>query len=206
MKSYYEDMAELIEHNFRHKVRMSTISVGELRTFEPDTFLKKIKKYFAKQKSKKEFIDSALDTKSEQLPTSFINTLTSFSGADLVVSIGNKVVGELTNIRWFKPHESFLEQLPNSDYYDKELAIKKPVAVLAEWAIFDKEALGSLKDADIILTYANEYGQSAYRAIHGVTSLFEISGTSVDEIVSEGYMILAAERVTELKPGVTCEE
>jgi hypothetical protein len=32
-----------------------------------------------------------------------------------------------------------------------------------------------------------------------------MGGTSVDEVVTSGMMILAAEEVTELKPGVACQ-
>lgn len=210
MKSYYRDMAELIDKNYRYKVKPAMTYVGELKTFEfKKSIFRKIKEFFIKNKLKKELKKGNLDTKIETAPidTSLIKSYVSFSGADLVVNVGAKVVGELTNIRWYKPHQKFIDHLSNSDYYDVGLAVKKPVVVLAEWAVFDKELFpGGLQDATITMTFANEYGQSAFRSIHGVESLYEISGISIDEVMTEGYMILAAEEVTDLQPSVLCQE
>lgn len=206
MKSYYKDIAELIERDFRFKAKMSTISMGELRIFEPPTLWSKVKKFFSRFFEEKEtgYVDYSKDYEVPQNTTP-VATYTSYSGADLVVSVGTQVVGELTNIRWYAPNKLFLDQLEHSDYYDKELALKKPVVVLAEWTIFDRDVFASgLDNADIVLTYANEYGHTSYRAIHGVSSLYTMSGTSIDEVVNSGFMILAAETVTELKPGVKC--
>ena len=206
-KSYYEDMAELIERNYKAKLRPSyTIGTSELKCFEKDTIWSSIKKYFAKRKLKKALKKGELDTPIETTPINpdLLRTYVSFSGADLVVRVGDKIVGELTNIRWYKPHDIVINELYNSDYYDKLLAIGKPVVVLAEWAIMDKELFpGGLKDATIELSFANEYGQAAHREILGVESLYEISGVSIDEVITEGYMILAAKEVTELQEGLS---
>ena len=201
MNSYYTEIAELIEQDYKSKVR--PITCGEFKVYEPSTLMSKVRKFFSKfHKEKEEIVPADLDTKK-----SLISTITSYSGADLVVTVGTEVIGELTNIRWYAPHKDFIEQLEHSDYYDKELAMKKPVVVLAEWTMFNKDVFDEgLDNADIVLTYANEYGQSSYRAIYGVSSLYNMSGTSIDEIVVSGKMILAAEKVTELKPGVACEK
>lgn len=213
INSYYQDMVTIIERSRKPQfisgqVHCMSNPIEDLeKLLKKDSVFKKIKKWFAKLKKP---VENTEPFTIEDLPrhdTSFLRTYTSYSGADLVVTVNGKVIGELTNVRWYKPHQEFIDQLKNSDYYDKDLAIKKPVTVLAEFAIFDKDAFGDgLKDADIVLTYANEYGQSSYRAIHGVQSLYETGGTSVDDILTEGYMILAADKVTELKPGVLTKQ
>lgn len=200
MKSYYKDISELIEQDYKSKVRPITYVAPKI--YERPTLMSKVRKFFPKFEKKEDVVPVDLDTEKR-----FVPTFTSYSGADLVVTVGTEVIGELTNIRWYAPCKDFLEQLEHSDYYDKELAMKKPVVVMAEWTMFNKDVFcGGLDNADIVLTYANEYGQSSYRAIYGVSSLYSISGTSVDEIVNSGKMILAAEKVTELKPGVACEQ
>lgn len=211
MRSYYNDMAILIERS--HKPKFITGQIQclsaplDLDIFKKDSIFKKIKQWFAKFKKPKEDDNKFTISDLPKPDHSLLRTYTSYSGADLVVTVDNKVVGELTNIRWYKPHKEFIEQLDHSDYYDKDLAMKKPVTVLAEFAIFDKDAFGEgLNDATIVMTYANEYGQSSYRAIHGVQSLYETGGTSVDDITIDGYMILAADEVTELKPSVLTQQ
>lgn len=194
MKSYYAEISNLIDQDYKGRVNNFCTGV-ELTPYSP-TLFSKIKSFFSKKKKKEEVKSSNY---------SFTPTLHSYCGADLVVSVGPKIIGELTNIRWYTPNQCFLDQLEHSDYYDKELAMKKPVVVMAEWVLFDKDVFGEgLENEDIVLTYANEYGQSAYRSIYGISSLYNISGTGIDDIVTSNKMILAAEKVTELKPGVVC--
>jgi len=55
---------------------------------------------------------------------------------------------------------------------------------------------------DITMTFANEYGQTAFQKIYDVDILNEGSGVSVDSIVMERQMTFIARRISPLFKGV----
>lgn len=59
---------------------------------------------------------------------------------------------------------------------------------------------------DITLTWANEYGQTAFKKIYDVDILNVSSGASVDSIVMEETMTYIARRISPLVRGVYSRE
>lgn len=59
---------------------------------------------------------------------------------------------------------------------------------------------------DICLTFANEYGQTAFQKIYDVDILNEGSGVSVDTIVMERQLTYIARRISPLVRGVYSRE
>lgn len=59
---------------------------------------------------------------------------------------------------------------------------------------------------DVTLTFANEYGQSAFQKIYDLDILNEGSGVSVDSIVMERQMTFIARRISPLIKGVYSRE
>lgn len=64
----------------------------------------------------------------------------------------------------------------------------------------------TLPPFDVTLTYANEYGQTAFQKIYDVDILNEMSGVSVDTIVMERKMTFIARRISPLIKGVYSRE
>lgn len=64
----------------------------------------------------------------------------------------------------------------------------------------------TLPPFDVTLTYANEYGQTAFQKIYDVDILNESSGVSVDTIVMERQMTYIARRISPLIKGVYSRE
>ena len=55
---------------------------------------------------------------------------------------------------------------------------------------------------DVTLTFANEYGQTAFQKIYDVDILNESSGVSVDSIVMERQVTYIARRISPLVRGI----
>src|SRR6056297_2218143 len=71
----------------------------------------------------------------------FINTMTSFSGADLVVTFANKVVGELQQVSWSIQREKapvFTLGSPDARSFSRG---KRGIAGSLAFAVFDRDAL-----------------------------------------------------------------
>lgn len=60
----------------------------------------------------------------------------------------------------------------------------------------------SLPPFDVTMTFANEYGQSAFQKIYDLDILNESSGVSVDTVVMERHMTYIARRLSPLIRGV----
>lgn len=230
----------------------------------------------------------------------FINTMTSFSGADLMVTFANKVIGELQQISWSIEREKapvFTLGSPDARSFSRG---KRGIAGTLIFSVFDRDALiegmkdvwediapkamftaaGNVSDKgalnedftnafdlsqwnqaasdtlatgegfsgttdiaastgpasdgsgdnvnipsgfatigqediqyvdqlppfDITLTFANEYGQTAFKKIYDVDLMNEASGASVDSIVMEQQMSYVARRISPLTSGVYTRE
>jgi hypothetical protein len=223
----------------------------------------------------------------------YVKTLTSFSGADLVVAFGKRVIGELQSISWaIQRKKAPIYTLGSSDPRSFSRGVRGIAGSLV-FAVFDRDALieelkqvwediapaamftaagnllkrgkedfmsalsltnwnavtsggtdingysvsevgevqpkqtGSddktlvdvppgfsvirkdnimyadmLPPFDITMTFANEYGQTAFQKIYDVDILNEGSGVSVDSIVMERQMTFIARRISPLIQGV----
>jgi hypothetical protein len=214
----------------------------------------------------------------------YTRTLSSFSGADIIVTFGRAAIGELQQITWAVTREKVpIYTMGNADprsvsrgkrgiagslifaVFDRDALIAElvenrenwqaiaPPAMftaapniiartsdytnameMAEWSRKATEAqtpeepvLGSdlesrvyppsgfgvimpehilyadmLPPFDILMTFANEYGQTAFQKIYGVELLNEGSGANVDTIVMERQLTFIARRVSPMITGV----
>lgn len=200
MKSYYEDIRDIILKNSSAQLRVFSEPVQPLAL--PFSGVKE--QEFEPQESPIEKTPKLTDVTAENSHFSICKT--SFSGADMCVMLDNEILGELQSIEWYKPHDRIIENLAESNYIDSELAMEYPVVIIANFAIFDRDPLTNLDNGNIIINYVNEYGRAAYRAIYDVIPINEISGCSVDSVITENVMLLAAKEVTELKEGVNYKD
>jgi len=232
------------------------------------------------------------------MPSKYINTLTSFSGADLVCTFANKVVGELQQISWaIQRQKAPVFTLGSADarsfsrgkrgiagslsmaVFDQDALVETlkesweqiaPAAMfsaagniaksktenfqnafdLSQWNAVAEDQLGdgdvgfvdnseidaatapasnpaeagqadinvpagfstiraenvlyadTLPPFDITMTFANEYGQSAFQKIYDVDILNEGSGVSVDSMVMERQITYIARRMSPLLKGI----
>lgn len=225
----------------------------------------------------------------------YIKTLTSFSGADLVVAFGKRVIGELQSISWaiqrkkapiytlgsadprsfsrgvrgiagslvfavfdrdalieelkqvwndiapaamftaagnllIRGKEDFMNALSLTNWNDvtsggqgvKDLNGAQVAQVGSTWKVTGTDGKSQvdlppgfsvirrdnimyadmLPPFDITMTFANEYGQTAFQKIYDVDILNEGSGVSVDSIVMERQMTFIARRISPLFKGV----
>jgi hypothetical protein len=134
--------------------------------------------------------------KAKPIPMEGLNEVqayTSFDGADLMVFLNGKVLGELQGITW------------NFDA-DKDI---HPVSGQMVFAMFNKDVLGAIdinpfkmtEPIDIVLQFTNEYGESAYREIKGVLLVKYASGYSIDDFLIEEVVEYIADSITQLQPG-----
>lgn len=222
----------------------------------------------------------------------YTKTLTSFSGADLVVTFGKTVIGELQQITWAISREKVPVYTMGSPDPRSFSRGKRGISGTLIFAVFDKDALieALVKDQsnwqqiappvmftaagntsqlikrgsdlynalemsewnrmanetaeryaqnpptegsdlrqyrqinvppgfdiikpeniiyadmippfDIMMTFANEYGQAAFQKIYGVELLNEGSGVNVDTIVMERQFTFIARRISPIISGV----
>jgi hypothetical protein len=222
----------------------------------------------------------------------YAKTFTSFSGADLVVSFGKRVIGELQSISYaIQRKKAPIYTLGNADprsfsrgvrgvagsmvfaVFNRDALIEEVKQIWEDdefptmftaagnkysltqssfdsaleqssWAAGDEDPLTAVTNEawnqaatdayttsaeeappgfvklqkdnimyadmlppfDAVLTYANEYGQSAFQKIYDIDVLNEGSGVSVDSIVMERQMTFIARRVSPLIKGVYSRE
>lgn len=234
------------------------------------------------------------------MASTFVKTMTSFSGADLIVNFGPKVIGELQQISWAVQREKApVYTLGNADPRSFSRG-KRAIAGNLVFAVFDRDALldeltdektwgqiapdamftaagnltsryedggftnalrmsawneksqatglnpgnitstgnnntgtvtnstatnhagktvnlpqgfelinrnnilyaDTLPPLDVVMTFANEYGQAAFQKIYDLDFLNEGSGVSVDSIVMEREMSWIARRISSIMTGV----
>lgn len=99
--------------------------------------------------------------------SNYTKTFTSFSGADIIVAMGNKIIGEVQSIE-----------------YRKDIKNKEVVGEVV-CTLFDREPFDASTVSSITMAYLNEYGQSFYRCFDDVTFLYEYGGATIDDITSE---------------------
>jgi hypothetical protein len=97
-------------------------------------------------------------------------TMTSFSGADMVVHFDGKVIGELQEVRWKKNLDEFK---PNK------------ITGTIKAVVFEQDPIGKYEQEtfDILIRFQNEYGGHKLEFIKGVNLLTKDSGISVDDII-----------------------
>lgn len=207
MQSYYRETAQMIMNGPRHLTSSFTAPILTPSTFYFDSKEKGfIKNIFKKQK------DTPIIQQEPESVNMHINDTVSiincFSGADVVVSINDKVCAEVTGVHYnkiFKPQANFISL--SSNYYDKYLIKEYPVTVVLEYTIFDstdivKEielANENESTVNITMTYANEHGDRAVQSILDCILIEDLSGITVDSITRNSQMILAAREVTPME-------
>lgn len=234
------------------------------------------------------------------MASTYIKTMTSFSGADLIVNFGPRVIGELQQISWAVQREKApVYTLGNADPRSFSRG-KRAIAGNCVFAVFDRDALltelttkevwgqiapeamftaagnlttqyedggftnalnmtfwnqksestglnpgnitstgvnntgtvtnktvlnhnsrginipqgfalinrenvlyaDTLPPLDVVMTFANEYGQAAFQKIYDLDFLNEGSGVSVDSIIMEREMSWIARRISPIMTGV----
>ena len=109
-------------------------------------------------------------------------SFSSFSGADLVISLDGKIIGEMSALTW---EEDFF---PEDEY-----AIKGEM----EFVLFDSELsvyelAQSKKKFTTVMTYLNEFGQSLYYRIYDCLLTKRSGIHGIDEfIITEKYQFKA---------------
>ena len=195
----------------------------------------------------------ALDLRTDNTFEKYGNTYTTFSGADIVATIGGVPVGSLSAITWSVTREKapvFTLGSPNPRSFSRG---KRGIAGSMMFTTFDRPALYSviqnnvdkegfriwtrdwnllpnagsniatniasidtsagsgvssvlpyyadqIPPFDITITFANEYGQAAVRAIYGVELINEGSGVSMDDITIEESMTYVARELGPMIP------
>lgn len=126
-------------------------------------------------------------------------TYTSFSGCDIVISFDGVVIGEANSIKFASFEKEYVHSinLNSGQYFDMQLLPSHPIAVKIDFTLFDRTH--SLKDiSNIIISYANEYGQHAYRTITGLKQILTTGDHSIDSATSEYSIYCCAENITEM--------
>jgi hypothetical protein len=198
----------------------------------------------------------ALDLRTDKTYDNYTKTYTTFSGADIVATIGGVPMGSLSAITWSVTREKapvFTLGSPNPRSFSRG---KRGIAGSMMFTTFDRPALynviaknvnndnfkiwtrtwnllpnmnsnvsgniatnvvesnsaltgvtnvlpyyaDQIPPFDVTVTFANEYGQAAVRAIYGVELINEGSGVSMDDIQIEESMTYVAREVGPMIP------
>jgi hypothetical protein len=198
----------------------------------------------------------ALDLRTDKTYENYTKTYTTFSGADIVATIGGVPMGSLSAITWSVTREKapvFTLGSPNPRSFSRG---KRGIAGSMMFTTFDRPALynviannvgndnfkiwtrtwnllpnmnsnvsgniatnivdsnsvlsgvtsvlpyyaDQIPPFDVTVTFANEYGQAAVRAIYGVELINEGSGVSMDDIQIEESMTYVAREVGPMIP------
>lgn len=191
-QSFYLETASNIMSRVRYGRLSTSLVYGEGFKFESSkpSLWSRIKKFLSKPPAPPVEVPPSTD---------FLTTYTSYSGADIVVSIGADVIGEMQEIAFQKINPMLAEELSaSSTYADRRLIQEFPVVIVATYALFDKEAIKGFdggEEVDITLTFANEYGQSSFQSFVGARVIAVLGGSSVDDITQERKVIMAARNV-----------
>lgn len=194
----------------------------------------------------------ALDLRTDNTFAKYSQTYTTFSGADIVATIGGVVIGNLSALTWSVTREKapiFTLGSPNPRSFSRG---KRGIAGSMMFTTFDRPALynviaknvsnenfriwtrnwnllpnmnsavaANIADVsatdygitsalpyyadqilpfDVTITFANEYGQAAVRAIYGIELINEGSGASMDDIMIEESMTYVARELGPMIP------
>lgn len=194
----------------------------------------------------------AIDLRTDNTFEKYGKTYTTFSGADLVATVGGVVIGALSAITWSVTREKapvFTLGSPNPRSFSRG---KRGIAGSMMFTTFDRPALynviaknidnenfriytrnwnllpnmnsniaanvadiansdygvsaalpyyaDQMPPFDVTITFANEYGQAAVRAIYGIELINEGSGASMDDIQIEESMTYVAREVGPMVP------
>lgn len=194
----------------------------------------------------------AIDLRTDNTFEKYGNTYTTFSGADIVATIGGVTIGALSALTWSVTREKapiFTLGSPNPRSFSRG---KRGIAGSMMFTTFDRPAMynviaknvnndnfriwtrnwnllpnmnsniaANISDIsstdygvssalpyyadqippfDITITFANEYGQAAVRAIYGVELINEGSGVSMDDVTIEESMTYVAREIGPMIP------
>ena len=194
----------------------------------------------------------AIDLRTDNTFEKYGNTYTTFSGADIVATIGGVSVGTLSALTWSVTREKapvFTLGSPNPRSFSRG---KRGIAGSMMFTVFDRPSLynviakninndsfriwtrnwnllpnmnsniaaniadisatdygvtsalpyyaDQIPPFDVTITFANEMGQAAVRAIYGVELINEGSGVSMDDITIEESMTYVAREVGPMIP------
>lgn len=123
---------------------------------------------------------------------------TTFSGCDMVLCFDGEVVGEVQGITFACIEKEMANCLINSRYFDGHLLDTHPIAIKIDYIMFDR----THKIADgtnLVISYANEYGEQAYRMIKGLKQLWSVGSHSVNQLTSNYSLYCCAESLGEMK-------
>lgn len=116
----------------------------------------------------------------------YTRTYTRFSGADLTVSLGDTVIGEVQSVHYFKVEEPLRSLIAlDTGYVDGGMVADYPIALVVQYTIFNRNPIppaDAKEDTHITLTYQNEYGQRGVESFTGVRKYGEYGGISIDSV------------------------
>lgn len=224
-RSYYDTKVAMLKHSYQKPEFIQSIPLTPVQTYtfnkskdcvKDNIFkilIRAIKSLFKKKKKPVEPVKPVKPVEQvapNPIGSPFIKTLTSYCGCDAVILLNGKCIGELQNMTFYNPSELEVSMLKNSDYYDKDLAVLKPVVIMADKVLFghngEDKSFDEKENYDIVVTYANEYGQSHYFSIYDAQVLHKMSSTDIDSVMIVDKICLCAKQVTNLKPSVRCQE
>lgn len=108
---------------------------------------------------------------SDVIETQWSHTFSAFAGCDIIVSIGNEVIGELQKISWE-------EDLVTEDEYK----VTGKIFIVN----FDRDPIEDLVDRkepfNISISFANELGKKAHIGIYQAELLTRACTNSIDDI------------------------
>jgi hypothetical protein len=191
MKSVYVDML---------KTNGAFLSVGRLCRVTDYTEEKTINKDESNIKMPAEdfsisVLPQALATKEANPFETYQKSYTVFSGCDIVITTNGKVMGEVQSITYASMDKTMVEHMKKSQQYaDAAMLEEYPIAIRLEQAVFDR-MLSINSDTDLVMSFANEYGQKAYMAICGLVQLMSSGDYSINSVVPSRSVLCAAKKI-----------
>lgn len=129
-------------------------------------------------------------------------TYYSFSGADMVISVEDVVIGEIQKIRY----NTITKEL-QVDCIDFINVVNKQENMAEVSKCYN--IMTSLKNAKIKIMAANEYGHKRYREIRGVNYIGEKGSPSIDDCVTINTYIYTFNELSEplnINRDISCDD
>jgi len=127
---------------------------------------------------------------------------TSFSGCDIVVGIDGKIIGEMLSLKYAKLEKHMADSIvSNSDYFDRNMVSKCPVALELKFNVFDR-AIELPDTFNISIAFANEYGQKNHMSIFKASPLWRYSEFSIDKVTTDLTVACCAVDITQMNKDI----
>lgn len=180
MKSIYHELAQELK-NRAGRIHLSTVQFNGESDFS----------FTAAGDSKN---NPKINFPAEKIISS--DAVTSYSGADTVISIDGEVCSEIQEIYYQKLEPQFADLIfNNGDYIDSSLVKEYPIILVVVYSVFDKDPVRhpqNERGMDFHLHYQTESGQRSEEAINGAKVLYEYGGSSIDTLVQERTVVMMA--------------